>query len=150
MSLKHLMLLTSSLATAGMAFIPLEAQADGANHAGAWGKPIDNRAGAGLAGLDCQMPQVQRPQSVGPVAVPQVGNFGNRTNGGNSSINVARPFSGQTDDESNSRARSRGMDLNVQRPTGVNRNFGGGDNVNSGNVNAYRPNSSNLNVTTPG
>ena len=87
MSLKRLMLLTSSLATAGLAVSSLEAEAAGVNHAGTWGKPIDNSAGAGLPGLDCQVPQVapvQRPQGVGPVAMPQMGGngtFDNRNNG---------------------------------------------------------------------
>ena len=58
MSLKHLMFLTSSLATAGLALSSFEAEAAGVNHAGTWGKPIDNSAGAGIPGLDCQMPQI--------------------------------------------------------------------------------------------
>src|SRR3954468_21988793 len=156
MSLKHLMFLTSSLATAGMALVPMEAQAGGVNHADTWGKALGDRAT--VSGQDCQVqiPQVQRPQGVGPVAVPQVGggNFGNRGN----SINVARPFSGNLGSgqgnfggQSVDGLRGAGdMGLNVQRPNGVNRNFGGGDNVNSGPVNAYRPNSSRLNVTRPG
>src|SRR3954468_12615307 len=149
MSLKHLMFLTSSLATAGMALVPMEAQAGGVNHADTWGKALGDRAT--VSGQDCQVqiPQVQRPQGVGPVAVPQVGggNFGNRGN----SINVARPFSGNFGGQSVDGLRGAGdMGLNVQRPNGVNRNFGGGDNGNSGPVNAYRPNSSRLNVTRPG
>ena len=147
MSLKHLMFLTSSLATAGMALIPMEAQAEGVRHTGNWGKAINNAAGEGIAGLDCQMPQVQRPQTVGPVAVPRVGNFAERNNGG-MNVNVARPFSGNTNIQANeSGNRIGGMNLDVQRPQGV-RNFDGG-NINSGPVNAYRPNSSRLNVTTP-
>src|SRR3569833_1940496 len=89
MSFKRLMFLTSSLATAGLAGFPQTADANGMVHGGTWGKPLN--AGPGGNGLDCdlQLPQVQHPQAVGPVAVPQVqNNFGTRSSAG---FNVARP-----------------------------------------------------------
>ena len=153
MSFKRLMFLTSSLATASLAVVPQTAEANGVTHAGTshtgtWGKPFS--AGLGGNGLDCdlQMPRVQHPQTVGPVAVPPVGNnFGVRSSGG---FTVARPqgFQGNASVQGNDGGSRPGLfngGLNVQRPTGVN-----GGNVNSGAVNAYRPNSSSLNVVRPG
>jgi hypothetical protein len=51
MSLKTLMFLTSSLATAGMVVGPLAAQADGMSQLGTWGKPAG--MGAGVSNLTC-------------------------------------------------------------------------------------------------
>ena len=154
MSLKRLMFLTSSLATAGMTVFPHAAEAGGMAHADTWGKPLGKSTGQ--AGLNCDLNlppvQVQHPQAVGPVAVPPVGgnsNFGTRSSAG---FSVARPqavqgvFGGQSSD-SGVRPSIFGGGLNVQRPTGV--NPVGGDNVNSGAVNAYRPNNSRLNVVHP-
>src|SRR6185503_9410980 len=146
MSLKHLMFLTSSLATAGLAVSAQQAQAGGLNQHGTWGKPLD--ASKGVSGLECglDLPQVQHPQAVGPVSVPPVSNnFGTRSSAG---FNVARPQSVQghvsAPAEDAARPSLFNGSLNVQRPNGV--NMGNG---NSGPVNAYRPNSSNLNVVRP-
>jgi hypothetical protein len=51
MSLKTLMFLTSSLATASVAVVPLAAQADGMSQLGTWGKPAG--MGAGVSNLTC-------------------------------------------------------------------------------------------------
>lgn len=51
MSLKTLMFLSSSLATAGMVVGPLAAQADGMSQLGTWGKPAG--MGAGVSNLTC-------------------------------------------------------------------------------------------------
>ena len=51
MSLKTLMFLTSSRATAGIVVGPLAAQADGMSQLGTWGKPAG--MGAGVSNLTC-------------------------------------------------------------------------------------------------
>ena len=68
------MFLTSSLATAGMAVVPLSAEAGDLVHAG-HGASRSATATAGL-GLDCDLnlPQVLHPQAVGPIAMPPVSN----------------------------------------------------------------------------
>src|SRR5471032_801108 len=119
MSLKRLMLLTSSLATAGMAVVPLTAEAGDMAHADTWGKPLGKTAAGSGLNCDLDLPQVQHPQAVGPVAVPPVnnGNFGVRSSGG---FTAARPqaVQGISGAQDNGAPRSSvfGNGLNVQRP----------------------------------